>query len=69
MHNAQQWLGLKTSFSNTLLSLKVGVRQYQKTPIMYFISAIVLAKVPQIHVKISTTVDTLASGLHYPAPS
>ena len=41
----------------------------KKIPIMYFLSAIVLAKVPQIHVKISTTVDTLASGLHFPAPS
>ena len=42
---------------------------YKKIQIMYFLRVCVLTKIPKIHVKSFKTVDSRASGLHFPTPS
>ena len=64
------WMpGLRTEFSNTLLSPKLAQRAVSKFTDNVFVRASMLTKIPKINVYSLKTLDARASGLYFPTPS
>ena len=61
--------GLRTEFSNTLLSPKLAQRAVSKFTDNVFVRASMLTKIPKINVYSLKTLDARASGLYFPTPS